>query len=149
MGNLQYPANRGSQMFGNYFAYLFFWNIMFVTMPQQFTFIILKAFTMDCHLGPHFEIPAGSVTSISLITLAVVIPIYDRIMVPLARKFTGLEGGITLLEKQGVRLVISPISMVVAELDEHKRRNSVLSHGGISPMTVLWLAPQLVLMGYC
>lgn len=85
-------------MFGNYFAYLFFWNIMFIIKCLQFTFIILKAFTMDCHLGPHFQIPAGSVISISLITLAVVIPIYDRIMVSLARKFTGLEGGITLLQ---------------------------------------------------
>jgi hypothetical protein len=59
-------------MFGNYFAYLFFWNIMFIIKCLQFTFIILKAFTMDCHLGPHFQIPAGSVISISLITLAVV-----------------------------------------------------------------------------
>ncbi|KAJ1286776.1 hypothetical protein BS78_03G377700 [Paspalum vaginatum] len=121
--------------------------LCFVAMAQQFTFIILQAFTMDCHLGPHFEIPAGSVTSISLIVLTVFIPIYDQIMVPLARKFTGLEGGITLLQRQGVGLVISPISMVVAGLVEHKRRNSALSNGGVSPMTVLWLAPQLVLMG--
>jgi hypothetical protein len=40
------------------------------------------------HLGPYFEIPAGSVTSISLITLAVFIPIYDQ---TLAIKFTGLD----------------------------------------------------------
>jgi hypothetical protein len=68
-------------------------------------------------------------------------------MVPLVRKLTGLEGGITLLQRQGVGLVISPISMVVAGLVEHKRRDSALSNGGISSMTVLWLAPQLVLMG--
>lgn len=37
--------------------------------------------------------------------------------------------------------------MVVAGLVECKRKNSALSNGGISPMTVLWLAPQLVLMG--
>ncbi|OEL16316.1 Protein NRT1/ PTR FAMILY 2.13 [Dichanthelium oligosanthes] len=121
--------------------------LCFVALAQQFTFIILQAFTMDCHLGPHFEIPAGSIVSISLIALTVFIPIYDQIMVPLARKLTGLEGGITLLQRQGVGLVISPISMVVAGLVEHKRRNSALYNGGISPMTVLWLALQLVLMG--
>ncbi|RCV28715.1 hypothetical protein SETIT_5G424900v2 [Setaria italica] len=121
--------------------------LCFVAMAQQFTFIILQAFTMDSHLGPHFEIPAGSVVSISLIALTVFIPIYDQLMVPLARKLTGLEGGITLLQRQGVGLVISPISMVVAGLVEHKRRDSALSNGGMSPMTVLWLAPQLVLMG--
>ncbi|XP_062229453.1 protein NRT1/ PTR FAMILY 2.13-like isoform X2 [Phragmites australis] len=121
--------------------------ICFLAMAQQFTFIILQTFTMDCHLGPHFEIPSGSVISISLIALIVFIPIYDRIIVPIARQYTGLEGGITLLQRQGVGLVVSTISMVVAGLVECKRRNSALSNGGISPLTVLWLAPQLVLMG--
>lgn len=121
--------------------------LCFIAMAQQFTFIILQAFTMDCHLGPHFKIPAGTVVSISLIALTVFIPIYDRIVVPFAKHFTGLEGGITLLQRQGIGLAISPISMVVAGLVERKRRNSALSSGGISHMTVLWLAPQLVLMG--
>ncbi|TVU36087.1 hypothetical protein EJB05_18000, partial [Eragrostis curvula] len=88
--------------------------LCFVAMAQQFTFIILQAFTMDCHLGPHFKIPAGTVT---------------------------------LLQRQGVGLVLASISMVVAGLVERKRRNSALSNGGISPITFLWLAPQLVLMG--
>ncbi|KAF8755742.1 hypothetical protein HU200_011211 [Digitaria exilis] len=121
--------------------------LCFVALTQIYTFIILQAFTMDSHLGPHFKIPAGSVSSISLISLTVFIPIYDIFMVPLARKLTGIEGGITLLQRQGVGLVLSIISMVVAGLVEHKRRNSALSNGGTSPMTVLWLAPQLVIMG--
>jgi dipeptide/tripeptide permease len=102
---------------------------------------------MDCHLGPHFEIPAGTVISISFVALTLFIPIYDRLLVPMARRFTGMESGITLLQRQGVGLVISPISMVVAGIVERKRRNSALSNGGISPMSVFWLAPQLVLMG--
>ncbi|XP_015690739.2 protein NRT1/ PTR FAMILY 2.13-like [Oryza brachyantha] len=121
--------------------------LCFVALAQQFTYIILQTFTMDCHFGMHFEIPAGSVVSISLIALTIFIPIYDRILVPIARRFTGVESGITLLQRQGIGLVISSISMVVAGLVEHKRRNSALSNGGISPMSVMWLAPQLVLMG--
>uniref|UniRef100_A0A0E0CC09 Major facilitator superfamily (MFS) profile domain-containing protein n=1 Tax=Oryza meridionalis TaxID=40149 RepID=A0A0E0CC09_9ORYZ len=121
--------------------------LCFVALAQQFTYIILQTFTMDCHFGTHFEIPAGSVVSISLIALTLFIPIYDRILVPIARRFTGVESGITVLQRQGIGLAISPISMVVAGLVERKRRNSALSNGGISPMSVLWLAPQLVLMG--
>ncbi|XBI31056.1 hypothetical protein VPH35_054677 [Triticum aestivum] len=121
--------------------------ICFVALAQQFTYIILQTLTMDCHLGTHFEIPAGSVISISLIALTAFLPIYDRILVPIARRFTRVESGITLLQRQGIGLVISPISMVVAGLVEHKRRNSALSNGGKSPMSVLWLAPQLILMG--
>jgi dipeptide/tripeptide permease len=121
--------------------------ICFVALAQQFTYIILQTLTMDCHLGPHFEIPAGTVISISFVALTLFIPIYDRLLVPMARRFTGVESGITLLQRQGVGLVISPISMVVAGLVESKRRNSALSNGGISPMSVFWLAPQLVIMG--
>ncbi|CAM0884307.1 unnamed protein product [Alopecurus aequalis] len=121
--------------------------ICFVALAQQFTYVILQTLTMDCHLGPHFELPAGTVISISFIALTLFIPIYDGLLVPMARRFTGVESGITLLQRQGVGLVISPISMVVAGLVERKRRNSALSNGGISPMSVFWLAPQLVLMG--
>ncbi|TVU36085.1 hypothetical protein EJB05_17998, partial [Eragrostis curvula] len=113
-GAITRDANRGSQMFDKNCAYLFSGILCFVAMAQQFTFIILQAFTMDCHLGPHFKIPAGTVT---------------------------------LLQRQGVGLVLASISMVVAGLVERKRRNSALSNGGISPITFLWLAPQLVLMG--
>uniref|UniRef100_A0ACD5XEQ6 Uncharacterized protein n=1 Tax=Avena sativa TaxID=4498 RepID=A0ACD5XEQ6_AVESA len=119
----------------------------FIVLTQQFTYTILQALTMDCHLGAHFEIPAASVISISFIALSVFIPIYDRLLVPMARRFTGVESGITLLQRQGVGLVLFPISMMVAGLMERKRRNSALSNGGISPMSVFWLAPQLVLMG--
>ena len=79
--------------------------LCFVAMAQQYTFIIFQAFTMDCHLGPHFEIPAGSVSSISLIALTVFIPIYDQLMVPLARKLTGVEGGITHLQQEERALI--------------------------------------------
>jgi dipeptide/tripeptide permease len=102
---------------------------------------------MDCHVGPHFEIPPTCVLSISFLALTLFIPIYDRLLVPMARRFSGVESGITLLQRQGVGLVFSLISMVVAGFVERKRRNSALSNGGISPMSVFWLAPQLVLMG--
>ncbi|KAM3353571.1 hypothetical protein ACQJBY_024622 [Aegilops geniculata] len=121
--------------------------VCFVALVQQYSSASFQALTMDCHLGTHFEIPAGSVISISFITLTAFLPIYDRILVPIARRFTGVESGITLLQRQGIGLVISPISMVVAGLVEHKRRNSALSNGGKSPMSVFWLAPQLILMG--
>uniref|UniRef100_A0ACD5XFU5 Uncharacterized protein n=1 Tax=Avena sativa TaxID=4498 RepID=A0ACD5XFU5_AVESA len=121
--------------------------ICFVTISQQFTYVILQTLTMDCHLGPHFEIPASSVISISFMALTLFIPIYDRLLVPIARRLTGMESGITLLQRQGVGLVISTLSMVVAGLVERKRRNSALTNGGMSPMSVFWLAPQLVLMG--
>ncbi|GFY88406.1 nitrate transporter 1.6 [Actinidia rufa] len=51
----------------------------------------------------------------------------------------------------GIGLVFSILSMVVAGLVERMRRASAISHGredGVAPMSVLWLAPQLSLMGF-
>ncbi|KAJ0981643.1 hypothetical protein J5N97_009898 [Dioscorea zingiberensis] len=124
--------------------------VCFLALAQQWTFTVLQSITMDRHLGPHFQIPAGTLVSIALLSLTLFIPIYDQIFVPMARKITNIESGITLLQRQGVGLVLSAVSMVLAGLVEKKRRSSALLHGGIngsSPLTALWLAPQLILMG--
>ena len=122
------------------------------SMAQQWTFTISQAMKMDRHLGPKFQIPAGSMGVISFITIGLWVPIYDRLFVPTLRKFTKHEGGITLLQRIGIGMVFSVLSMVVAGLVEKMRRDLANSNPGplgIAPMSVMWLAPQLVLMGMC
>lgn len=106
---------------------------------------------MDRHLGPRFQIPAGSITVISMIAITIWLPIYDRLVVPALRRVTGIEGGITLLQRMGVGFVFSILSMVVSGLIEKGRRASANAHPnplGIAPMSVLYLAPQLILVGF-
>ncbi|MCE3049449.1 hypothetical protein HAX54_044832 [Datura stramonium] len=125
--------------------------ICFTAMAQQGTFTISQALKMDRHLGPKFQIPAGSLSVISMITVGIWLPIYDRFIVPSLRKVTRIEGGITLLQRIGIGMVFSILSMVVAGLTEKVRRNSAITHNspdGIAPITVMWLAPQLILMGF-
>lgn len=124
----------------------------FTAMAQQGTFIVSQAMKMDRHLGPKFQIPAGSLGVISLIVIGLWVPFYDRICVPSLRKITKNEGGITLLQRIGIGMVFSIISMIVAGLVEKVRRdvaNSNPTPQGIAPMSVMWLFPQLVLMGFC
>ncbi|XP_042052442.1 protein NRT1/ PTR FAMILY 2.13-like isoform X2 [Salvia splendens] len=125
--------------------------VCFTAIVQQGTFTLSQALTMNRRLGPKFEIPAGSLAVISMVTVALWLPVYDRIMVPSLRKVTRVEGGMSLLHRMGIGMVFSILSMVVAGLVERMRRASALAHGqpdGSTPMTVLWLAPQLVLMGF-
>lgn len=125
--------------------------ICFTAIVQQGTFTLSQALKMDRHLGPKFKIPAGSMSVISMITIALWLPMYDRVLVPSLRKVTRLEGGITLLQRMGIGMVFSILSMVAAGLIERMRRATALAHAGpdgIAPMTVLWLAPQLMLMGF-
>ncbi|XP_027360598.1 protein NRT1/ PTR FAMILY 2.13-like [Abrus precatorius] len=122
------------------------------SMAQQGTFTVSQAMKMDRHLGPKFQIPAGSLGVISFITIGLWVPFYDRVMVPALRRITKHEGGITLLQRIGIGMVFSILSMIAAALVEKVRRDSANSNPnplGIAPMSVLWLVPQLVLMGLC
>ncbi|XP_058073875.1 protein NRT1/ PTR FAMILY 2.13 [Magnolia sinica] len=124
--------------------------ITFTSIAQQATFTLSQALKMNRHIGPHFQIPAGSVGVVNMLALTLFVPIYDRILVPVSRKITKQPGGITLLQRMGIGMVISIFSMIVAGLVEEKRRKSAILHGGpagIAPITVMWLAPQLALLG--
>lgn len=124
--------------------------ICFTAMAQQGTFTLSQASKMDRHMGPKFKIPAGSLSVISMITVGLWLPLYDRVIVASLRKITGLEGGISLLQRMGIGMVFSVLSMIVAGLVEPMRRQSAVEHAGpdgIAPLTVFWLAPQLMLMG--
>ncbi|KAL7091508.1 hypothetical protein ACP275_12G110600 [Erythranthe tilingii] len=125
--------------------------ICFMAMAQQGTFTLSQALKMDRHLSPNFQIPAGSLAVISMVTVGIWLPIYDRLIVPALRKITGLEGGISLLQRMGIGIVFSVLSMVAAGIFERVRRASAVAHAGpdgVAPLTVFWLAPQLMLMGF-
>ncbi|CAN1852514.1 Protein NRT1/ PTR FAMILY 2.13 [Linum perenne] len=123
--------------------------ISLTAISQQGTFTVSQAMVMDRHLGAKFQIPPGSMTVISLIVIGLWIPFYDRILVPRLRKITKYETGITLLQRVGIGMVFSILSMIVAGLVERDRRNYANAHPHESPVTVMWLAPQLAIMGMC
>ncbi|GFP91595.1 protein nrt1/ ptr family 2.13 [Phtheirospermum japonicum] len=125
--------------------------LCFTAIAQQGTFTVSQALKMDRHLGPNFQIPAGSLSVISMITIGMWLPFYDRVLVPYLRKATRIEGGITQLQRMGIGIFFSIMSMIIAGLVERVRKTSALLHAGpdgIAPITVFWLAPQLILMGF-
>ncbi|KAK8320764.1 hypothetical protein V6Z12_A12G058200 [Gossypium hirsutum] len=123
----------------------------FLAMNQQGTFTVAQALKMDLHFGPSIKIPAGSVGVITLIAIAIWLPVYDGVVVAALEKVTKQEGGITLLQRIGIGNLFSILTMLVSGFIETERRLSALSHGGtdgIAPMTVMWLTPQLILIGF-
>ncbi|KAJ6964398.1 hypothetical protein NC652_002617 [Populus alba x Populus x berolinensis] len=79
------------------------------------------------------------------------VPVYDRIIVPVARKYTGHENGFTQLQRMGIGLFISIFSMVSAAMLELKRLEMVRSHNSYElktvPLSIFWQAPQYFLIG--
>ncbi|KAL3748337.1 hypothetical protein ACJRO7_009556 [Eucalyptus globulus] len=131
--------------------------IYFVVIVQQHTYAIFQATQADRRLGnSNFKIPAASFVVFLMLSLTIFIPIYDRIIVPLLRRLTGKEGGITFLQRIGIGIFISIISMLVSALVEERRRTIALTRltlgieprrGAISSMSALWLVPQFALAG--
>ncbi|KAJ6709822.1 PEPTIDE/NITRATE TRANSPORTER [Salix koriyanagi] len=79
----------------------------------------------------------------------VLIPIHERVVVPLARKITGNPTGIRLLQRIGVSLVLSAISMGVMET---RRKSVAIEHNMVDsieplPMSFLWLGFQYAIFG--
>ncbi|KAL9246425.1 hypothetical protein vseg_019961 [Gypsophila vaccaria] len=118
--------------------------ICFTAAAQQSTFAVSQAMLMDRHLGPKFLIPPGTIIVVSMLAVGVWVPIYDRFVVPMLRKFTKHEDGISLLQRMGVGLVLSIVSMAIAGVVEGKRRD-MANRGEI--MSVMWLIPQLAMLG--
>ncbi|KAK4760451.1 hypothetical protein SAY87_005344 [Trapa incisa] len=127
--------------------------VSLTALSMQMTFTLSQALKMDRHLGSYgFQIPAGSVTVISMFTITIWLPIYDHLFVPALRRVTGVVSGITQLQRMGIGVVFSVLSMLVSGVVEERRRTAAnAAHPnlhGVAPMTVMWLAPQLVLVGF-
>ncbi|MCE3049342.1 hypothetical protein HAX54_044661 [Datura stramonium] len=127
--------------------------ILITAYAQQHTFSVQQAKTMDRHLIKSFEIPAASMTVFTLTAMLCTIAFYDRIFVPIARRLTGLERGISFLTRMGIGFFISVLATLVAGFVEVKRKEAALAHGlidkskAIVPISVFWLVPQYCLHG--
>ncbi|CAM6096856.1 unnamed protein product [Calypogeia fissa] len=114
---------------------------------------VVQAASMDRHLGKHFLVPAASFSFFSTLTVLIWLPIYDKKVVPLLRRYTGKERGITFLQKIGLGTFLLIFGHVVATLVEHKRREAARHHGladkphAVVPISAFWLLPQHVIYG--
>ncbi|WOL00711.1 protein NRT1/ PTR FAMILY 8.1 [Canna indica] len=130
-------------------------GIIFATVyTQMSTMFVLQGNTLDPHMGPNFKIPSASLSIFDTISVIVWVPVYDRIIVPVVRRFTGHQRGFTQLTRMGIGLVISIFSMLVAGILEVMRLRVVAHHnlydmkdGTYLPMSIFWQVPQYFIIG--
>ncbi|XP_051130201.1 protein NRT1/ PTR FAMILY 8.1-like [Andrographis paniculata] len=118
---------------------------------QMGTLFVLQGNTMDLRITKSFDIPSASLSLFDTISVIFWVPVYDRIIVPVARKLTGNKNGFTQLQRMAIGLVISIISMVSAATLETIRLRIVKEHGYYElkhiPLSVFWQVPQYALIG--
>ncbi|KAJ7546258.1 hypothetical protein O6H91_08G032400 [Diphasiastrum complanatum] len=129
-------------------------SIVFSTVyTQMSTLFVEQGSTMNAHMGPHFKIPPAALSIFDTLSVIVWVPIYDRLLVPFVRRFTGNERGFTQLQRMGIGLFVSMFSMVVAAIVEIKRLQIAKHHGLLDntttpvPMSIFWQVPQYFLVG--
>ncbi|CAK8578622.1 unnamed protein product [Lathyrus sativus] len=129
--------------------------IMTLCLAQLQTFSVQQGFTMNTKIAKHFNIPPASLPIIPVAFLLILIPFYDQICVPLLRKLTGIPTGVTHLQRIGVGLVLSSISMAIAAIIEVKRKgvardnNMLDAIPGVQPLplSIFWLSFQYFVFG--
>ncbi|XP_061362554.1 protein NRT1/ PTR FAMILY 1.2-like [Gastrolobium bilobum] len=129
------------------------WSTGIFLMVSQSSFSTLQANTMERRLFGNFKMPAGSFTVIMVITLSIVIPIYDRIVVPILAKYTGQPRGFSCKVRMGIGLLFVIAAKATSAIVETVRRSVAIEEGfeyqpnAIINMSALWLVPEFVLLG--
>ncbi|XP_059638009.1 protein NRT1/ PTR FAMILY 6.2-like [Cornus florida] len=121
-----------------------FWTVY----AQMITFSVEQASTMDRSIG-NFQIPAGSLTVFFVAAILITLAVYDRLIMPLWKKWKG-KPGFTNLQRIAIGLILSVIGMSAAILAERKRLSvarATSSTTATLPISVFLLIPQFFLVG--
>lgn len=95
-----------------------------VVYSRNSTLYTKQGATMDRYITSSCQIPAASLLSCISLTIVVFIPIYDRLLIPIARAITNKPSGISMLRRIGTGLFLSFLSIV-----EHKRLAAAAEYG--------------------
>ncbi|KAM1719911.1 hypothetical protein ACFX14_021534 [Malus domestica] len=118
--------------------------LMNTCLAQLQTVSIQQGTLMNTRIGD-FDVPSASIPVIPLLFMSLLIPIYEFAFVPLLRKITGHPNGITHLQRVGVGLVLSAISMAIAGLVEVKRKHEMVHHN--HKISLFWLSFHYAIFG--
>ncbi|XP_070051185.1 protein NRT1/ PTR FAMILY 5.6-like isoform X2 [Nicotiana tomentosiformis] len=120
-----------------------------ICVAQAATFFIKQGVTLNRKIVHNFEIPPASIFALAAFGMIISVTIYEKILVPVLRRATGNERGISILQRIGIGMIFSVSTMIVAALVERKRLNIVNKNPleGSASMSVFWLAPQFLIIG--
>ncbi|CAM8962578.1 unnamed protein product [Rhodiola kirilowii] len=121
-------------------------------MAQVGTLFIKQGTTLDRSMGPNFDIPPASLSAFVTIFMLTTLALYDRVLMPFARKYTKNPRGLSMLQRLGVGLFLHCLIMVTACLVDRKRLSvakelGISGKGEIVPLSIFILMPQFALFG--
>uniref|UniRef100_A0ACD5T943 Uncharacterized protein n=1 Tax=Avena sativa TaxID=4498 RepID=A0ACD5T943_AVESA len=125
-----------------------------VVFAQPATLFTKQAATLDRRVGHSgFQIPPAALQCFMGISMVTSVVLYDRVLVPVARRVSSAALGITMLQRIGTGMVLAVATLVVAALVEMKRLSTAMDAGLVDqpdvmlPMSLWWIMPQYALIG--
>ncbi|KAK6116664.1 hypothetical protein DH2020_049598 [Rehmannia glutinosa] len=100
-----------------------------IVSSQTSTLFNKQGVTMDRYITTNFQIPAAALQSLSFASTVLFIPLYDQVLVPIARAITKRPLGISMLQRIGTGIFLCTISMVIAGFIERKRLAIAFEYG--------------------
>ncbi|CAL4932632.1 unnamed protein product [Urochloa decumbens] len=135
------------QMFPTWASFV----IYYAVSAQMQSTLVEQGMFMDNRVGS-FAIPPASMSIVDIISVLIWVPVYETVLVPLARRFTGNDKGFTMPQRLGIGQALSMLTMVYAALLE-TRRLDVAEANGLTdqslpvPMSILWQLPLYLMHG--
>ncbi|KAL2903699.1 Protein NRT1/ PTR FAMILY 6.1 [Bienertia sinuspersici] len=122
-------------------------------LTEFLTLSVQQAYTLNTHLG-RLKVPVTCMPVFPALSIFLVLSLYYYIFVPISRRITGHPHGASQLQRVGIGMGISILSVAWAGIFERFRRNYAISHGYqfsfLTPMPDLsayWLLIQYCLIG--
>ncbi|CAM0948865.1 unnamed protein product [Alopecurus aequalis] len=123
-----------------------------MVFAQIMTLFNKQGRTLDRHIIGSLELPSAALLLFGPATILLVVPFYDRVLVPLLRSVTANPTGLTLLQRLGSGIAMSLAAVSTAALVESRRLKVAREHGLVDaagatvPMSWMWLLPQHVMI---
>ncbi|KAJ4849586.1 hypothetical protein Tsubulata_019353 [Turnera subulata] len=122
-------------------------------LTEFLTLSVQQAYTMNTHMG-RLKLPVTCMPVFPGLSIFLILSLYYSTFVPISRRITGHPHGASQLQRIGIGLAVSILSVAIAAIFERYRRNYAIDHGYeisfLTPMpglSAFWLLIQYCLIG--
>ncbi|KAL5717158.1 hypothetical protein ACHQM5_010221 [Ranunculus cassubicifolius] len=124
-----------------------------VVLTEFLTLSVQQAYTLNTYMG-RLKLPVTCMPVFPGLSIFLILSLYYTIFVPLSRRITGHPHGASQLQRVGIGLAISVISVAWAAMFETYRRHYAAKHGyeamfltAMPDLSAYWLLIQYCLIG--
>ncbi|CAL8993505.1 unnamed protein product [Prunus brigantina] len=122
-------------------------------LTEYLTLSVQQAYTLNTHMG-QLKLPVTCMPVFPGLSIFLILSLYYSTFVPLSRRITGHPHGASQLQRVGIGLAVSILSVAWAAIFERYRRNYAIEHGyegsflsAMSDLSAFWLLIQYCLIG--